>query len=66
MVQHVTVLQMQRIENSANPVITRMVVATRRLNVVESPPAEAIAAIEENREGRPARVVGASRRWSAR
>jgi hypothetical protein len=65
-VQHVTVLQMQCIEHSANPVITRMVVATRRLNVIESPAAEAIAALEEQREARPARTAGASRRWSAR
>lgn len=71
-VQHVTVLQMQRIENSQNPVITRMVVATRRLSTLEASNAlpalpKAIAALEESREVRPAHTAAASRsRWSPR
>lgn len=71
-IQHVTVLQMQRVENSQNPVITRMVVATRRLSTLDSSsaapaPPEAIAALEESREARPARTAASSRhRWSPR
>jgi putative (di)nucleoside polyphosphate hydrolase len=66
-VQHVTVLQMQRLEVSRNPVITGMVVATRRLSSLEAPAAEAMAALEDNREVRPLRRVAASRqRWSPR
>ena len=71
-IQHVTVLQMQRVENSQNPVITRMVVATRRLSTLDSSSAtptapEAIAALEESREARPPRSATSGRhRWSPR
>jgi len=71
-IQHVTVLQMQQVENSQNPVITRMVVATRRLSTLDSSsaapaPPEAIAALEESREARPARTAASSQhRWSPR
>jgi putative (di)nucleoside polyphosphate hydrolase len=71
-IQHVTVLQMQRVENSQNPVITRMVVATRRLSTLDSSSAtpalpEVIAAREESREARPSRSAIAGRhRWSPR
>jgi putative (di)nucleoside polyphosphate hydrolase len=68
-IQHVTVLQMQRVENSQNPVITRMVVATRRLSTLDSSsaapaPPEAIAALEESREARTA--ASGRHRWSPR
>ena len=71
-IQHVTVLQMQRVENSQNPVITQMMVATRRLSTLETSSAtpalpEAIAALEESREARPSRAATSSRhRWSSR
>ena len=71
-IQHVTVLQMQRVENSQNPVITRMVVATRRLSTLDSSsaapaPPEALAALEESREARPSRTVASGRqRWCPR
>jgi len=68
-IQHVTVLQMQRVENSQNPVITRMVVSTRRLSMLDSAPSppEAIAALEDNREARPAcTAASAQQRWYPR
>ena len=71
-IQHVTVLQMQRVENNQNPVITRMVVATRRLSTQDSSsaapaPPEALAALEESREARPSRTVASGRqRWCPR
>lgn len=71
-IQHVTVLQMQRVENSLNPVITRMVVATRRLSALDSSSAmptapEAIAVLEEGLEARPSRSATAGQhRWSSR
>ena len=70
--QHVTVLQMQQVESSQNPVITRMVVATRRLNTLDSPsaapaPPEAMAALEESREARSSRTAASGRqRWCPR
>lgn len=69
-IQQVTVLQMQQMESSQNPVITRMVVATRRLSALDSPapaPSEAIAALEESREARSARAAGSGRQcWRPR
>ena len=73
-IQHVTVLQMQRVENSQNPVITRMVVATRRLSTLDSSSSsatptvpETIAALEEGLEARPSRSATSGRhRWSPR
>lgn len=69
-IQHVTVLQMQRVENSQNPVITRMVVATRRLSALEASSAvaaspEAMAALDEGRETRPSRA-SVQHRWFPR
>ncbi|MCP5157803.1 MAG: RNA pyrophosphohydrolase [Gammaproteobacteria bacterium] len=67
-IQQVTVLQMRQVENSQNPVITRMVVATRRLSTLEKT-ATTLAldlpdatALDEGREARPPRTVATSPR----
>jgi len=72
-IQQVTVLQMRQVENSQNPVITRMVVATRCLSTLEKPAAKPAldlpdaGALDESREVRPSRTVAAGRqRWSPR
>jgi len=73
MIQHVTILQVKRLENSQNPVITRMVVATRRcLNTLEASaavaaPPEVVATLDEGREARSSRAAAAARqRWLLR
>ncbi len=72
MLQPVTVLQMQRAENSPNPVITRMMVATRRFSALDAStavavPSESMASLDEGREGRIARVATSTRqRWLPR
>jgi hypothetical protein len=64
---------MRQVENSQNPVITRMVVATRRLTTLEKTVVTPVldlpdaAVLDESREARPPRAVTAGRhRWSPR
>jgi putative (di)nucleoside polyphosphate hydrolase len=70
-IQHVTILQMQQLENSQNPVITRMVVATRRLSTLETSsavaaPPEAMATLDQSRETRSSRAAAGQHRWLLR
>jgi len=72
-IQKVTVLQMRQVEKSQNPVITRMVVTSRRLGALEKATTQPVlelsdaAGLDESREALPARTVPAGRRqWSPR